>query len=163
MQLLQQAGWTRGTGLGVQGQGRTQPILAWLQRGRTGIGMAEPSPQHRSDTQPPTQHPPQPPQQQKAMECSRGHPEGERVAARQLQAVKPKAPKRGWEAVAVEEPSEARSKRVRQALQAEHHHESGKRIQRSLYRALREGDGSAQDSTPLLRSHHRLRARNPLL
>ena len=44
LQLLQKAGWQEGLGLGAHGQGRLNPIPAWLQAGRTGIGMASAQP-----------------------------------------------------------------------------------------------------------------------
>lgn len=41
-QLLKKAGWVEGTGLGVNKQGRTTPLNAWRNQGRSGIGCKKP-------------------------------------------------------------------------------------------------------------------------
>ena len=38
-QLLQKAGWRSGQGLGASEQGQTEPLAAWHQQGRAGIGV----------------------------------------------------------------------------------------------------------------------------
>ena len=38
-QLLQKAGWRSGQGLGAAEQGQTEPLAAWHQQGRAGIGV----------------------------------------------------------------------------------------------------------------------------
>ena len=38
-QLLQKAGWRSGQGLGASAQGQTEPLAAWHQQGRAGIGV----------------------------------------------------------------------------------------------------------------------------
>lgn len=44
-QLLKKAGWVEGTGLGVNKQGRTTPLNAWRNQGRSGIGCKKPKTQ----------------------------------------------------------------------------------------------------------------------
>lgn len=37
-QILQNMGWTPGSGLGAEGDGRQDPVIAFLHRGRRGLG-----------------------------------------------------------------------------------------------------------------------------
>ncbi|GAX73159.1 hypothetical protein CEUSTIGMA_g612.t1 [Chlamydomonas eustigma] len=46
--LLCKAGWTEGTGLGAQKQGRVTPIQAWHQKGNRGIGFSKSALQQQS-------------------------------------------------------------------------------------------------------------------
>lgn len=175
-QLLQRAGWQQGQGLGVQGQGRTQPVPAWLQAGRSGIGMAPVTPVHITPAALSSQQPaatelphkarqPAAAEQQQQLHVNKDDTEGRGAASVSGRQAKVKGPKRSWGSVAVDEDLETKVKRVKQAWQADRDHAEGREIQRLLYRALREGPGdiSISDSSPLLRSGHRLRSRNPLL
>ncbi|KAK9840542.1 hypothetical protein WJX81_000450 [Elliptochloris bilobata] len=73
-----------------------------------------------------------------------------------------RAPKRGWESVAVEEALPAKVARVKQVMQAEADDAAGKALARAVYRAFSDSNGpSAPDSNPLLR-RNKLSASNPL-
>lgn len=37
-QMLQSMGWTPGSGLGAEGDGRKDPVVAYRRRGRKGLG-----------------------------------------------------------------------------------------------------------------------------
>lgn len=163
LQLLQKAGWQEGTGLGVSEQGRTQPVAAWVQSGRSGIGSAPQQPPQSSKP------PPHGKPKQKQTTSVQSGPQSQPETSRQSDTAgtlseKAKPVKRAWRQVSVEEPLDVKVKRVRQAQKAEQDDKEGKEIQRLLYRAFRESEAPAvTENSPLLRSHHRLRSRNPLL
>ncbi|KAK9807748.1 hypothetical protein WJX72_007944 [[Myrmecia] bisecta] len=136
--LLKQAGWREGTGLGAAEQGRLQPIQAWQQHGRAGIGV-------RLEAQPPQQHPlannqPRPPKT---------------TAGKKRKGLQP--------IPTVEDDPGVKLQRVRQVWQSEVDESAGKAIQAYIYRAFNDATGEpGPDDNPLLRNH-KLSATNPLL
>lgn len=114
VQLLRLAGWREGRGLGAAEQGIASPLPAWHNRGRSGIGAPQCAP---ADARAPSSA------ARAAVEPSQGQqqrgPGQEGAAAAVKGAVRGpgrprRAPKRGWETVAVEEALPIKVARVKQ-------------------------------------------------
>ena len=114
MQLLQLAGWREGRGLGAAEQGIASPLPAWHNRGRSGIGAPSCAPADARAASSAARAAAEPSQGQQ--QCGQGQ-EGAAAAAEGATRGpgRPRrAPKRGWETVAVEEALPAKVARVKQ-------------------------------------------------
>ena len=114
MQLLRLAGWREGRGLGAAEQGIASPLPAWHNRGRSGIGAPScaPADPAAASSAAGAAAPSQGQQQQRGQgqEGAAGPAEGAVRGSRRPR----RAPKRGWETVAVEEALPTKVARVKQ-------------------------------------------------
>eukprot|EP00887_Chlorella_sp_A99_P004350 scaffold15.g4350.t1 len=150
-QLLQQAGWKEGTGLGARGQGPREPIQPAAQQGQLGLGFApaarRPSPAAAAGRPPGAA----------AGGGAAGASSGQAQAAPRSQRPLPEDPLE-------KEPLEKKVKRVKAVMQAEADDRACKAISRYIYSAFRDATGEpTSDANPLLRRNHKLSATNPLL
>ena len=117
LQLLRKAGWKGQGGLGISEQGISQPLEAWKQGGRQGIGMHHGQDKNSAKNEPAntdTAHP----TTQAQTTVRNGSVENSSVQSKSKRAKKVRAPKREWQTVAVEEPLDKKVKRWQQILQA---------------------------------------------
>lgn len=139
--LLQKHGWTPGTGIGAQEQGRQEPIQPEVQPSKTGLGFPQPkkSKQKESNTA--------------AGTTSKG--------IDQPGSSKRELPEDPLDA----EDIDTKVKRVRQVMQTEADDKAGKEISRYIYSAFRDATGEPTlDTNPLTRKNNtRLSKMNPLL
>uniref|UniRef100_A0A061S7Z1 G-patch domain-containing protein n=1 Tax=Tetraselmis sp. GSL018 TaxID=582737 RepID=A0A061S7Z1_9CHLO len=132
-QLLQKSGWEQGQGLGASEQGPTEPVKAWHQAGRKGIGAPGNTGAEKKRKAPSEEG-------------------GRRSADTAPGSAQPPAASRA---------DKQRAKRTREALAREQSLRSAS-LERQMRRMFAEEDSSVQHN-PLLHSNSRLSASNPLL
>ncbi|CAD7704727.1 unnamed protein product [Ostreobium quekettii] len=137
--LLKKAGWTEGTGLGPDGQGRQVPVKAWVQKGRRGVGCQEPQDVGLDEGPPGASRSGQVPREAKG--TALGH-------QTRLSCAKRKREK------------EQRREELKRQQREEQHRKAT--VRRALSHAFDGGTADDTDHNPLLR-RNRLSTTNPLL
>ena len=117
LQLLRKAGWKGQGGLGISEQGISQPLEAWKQGGRQGIGMHNGQAKNNAKNEPASTDTAIPITQAQTT-VRKGSVENSSVQSKSKRVKRVRAPKREWQTVAVEEPLDKKVKRWQQILQA---------------------------------------------